>query len=114
MSGARPDDMKGIINENFVYLYLKKQTEAMLIAGNSPMFATYKGGELDFFVNSRVNFTNYAVEVKAGKNQGGTAAQMLRDGKASYIYYLKGDTYGGREDRIMTVPIYLTGRIVFR
>lgn len=114
MSGARPDDMKGIINENFVYLYLKKQTEDMLIAGNSPMFATYKGGELDFFVNSRVNFINYAVEVKAGKNQGRTAVQMLRDGKVSYIYYLKGDTYGGSEDKIITVPIYLTGRIFQR
>lgn len=113
ISGARPDDMSGIINENFVYLYLKKQVENMLIAGNTPMFAAYKNGELDFFVNSRINFINYAVEVKSGKNQGKTASQMLQDGKVAYVYYLKGDTYGGCEGKIITVPIYLAGKIAF-
>lgn len=77
------------------------------------MFASYKNGELDFFVNSGTNFMNYAVEVKAGKNQGKTALQMLRDGKVSYIYYLKGDTYGGCADKTVTIPIYLMGRVTF-
>lgn len=113
MSGARPSDIDGMINENFVYLYLKKESEIMTVAGNTPLFATYKNGELDFFVNSRINFANYAVEVKTGKNQGKTAAQMLKDGKVSYIYYLKGDTYGGSVGRIITIPIYLTGKIKF-
>lgn len=56
---------------------------------------------------------NYAVEVKAGKNQGKTAMQMLQDGKVSYIYYLKGDTYGGCAGKIVTIPIYLMGRVTF-
>ena len=111
--GAAPSDIEGIVNENFVYLYLKKQAEAMVIAGNTPMFASYKNGELDFFVNSRTNYMNYAIEVKAGKNQGKTAMQMLQDGKVSYVYYLKGDTYGGCAGKIITIPIYLMGRIVF-
>ena len=110
IAGAAPSDIEGIVNENFVYLYLKKQAESMMIAGNTPMFASYQKGELDFFVNSRMNYVNYAVEVKAGKNQGKTAMQMLRDGKVSYIYYLKGDTYGGCAGKIITIPIYLMGR----
>ncbi len=101
------------MNENFVYLYLKKQAESMMIAGNTPMFASYQKGELDFFVNSRMNYVNYGVEVKAGKNQGKTAMQMLQDGKVSYIYYLKGDTYGGCAGKIITIPIYLMGRVAF-
>ena len=113
IAGALPSDIEGIVNENFVYLYLKKQAEAMVIAGNTPMFASYKNGELDFFVNSRTNYMNYAIEVKAGKNQGKTAMQMLQDGKVSYVYYLKGDTYGGCAGKIITIPIYLMGRIVF-
>ena len=113
IAGALPSDIEGIINKNFVYLYLKKQAESMVIAGNTPMFASYKNGELDFFVNSRTDFMNYAVEVKAGKNQGKTAVQMLRDGKVSYIYYLKGDTYGGCAGKTVTIPIYLMGRVTF-
>ncbi len=113
IAGALPSDIEGIVNENFVYLYLKKQAEAMVIAGNTPMFASYKNGELDFFVNSRTNYMNYAIEVKACKNQGKTAMQMLQDGKVSYVYYLKGDTYGGCAGKIITIPIYLMGRIVF-
>ncbi len=113
IAGAAPSDIEGIVNENFVYLYLKKQAESMMIAGNTPMFASYQKGELDFFVNSRMNYVNYAVEVKAGKNQGKTAMQMLRDGKVSYIYYLKGDTYGGCAGKIITIPIYLMGRVAF-
>lgn len=113
--GAAPSDsdIEGIVNENFVYLYLKKQAESMMIAGNTPMFATYQNGELDFFVNSRTNYVNYAVEVKAGKNQGKTAMQMLRDGKVSYIYNLKGDTFGGCADKIITIPVYLMGGVTF-
>lgn len=113
MAGARQDDIAGIINENFVYLYLKRQIDRRMIAGNMPMFASYKGGELDFFVNSRKDFMNYAVEVKSGKNSGKTAMQMLQDKKVSYVCYLKGDTYGGIHGNIITVPVYLAGRVNF-
>lgn len=78
MAGARQDDMAGVVNENFVYLYLKRQADRRLIAGNAPMFASYKGGELDFFVNSRRDFQNYAVEVKAGKTLGKQQCSCFR------------------------------------
>ena len=38
---------------------------------------------------------------------------MLQDGKIKYLYLLKGDTYGGAEEKKYTVPIYLADRIKF-
>lgn len=112
-AGASPDIIAGIINENFVYISLKKRVDNMEIAGTTPWYALYKGGELDFFVNSRGDYCNYGVEVKAGRAVGKTANQMLQDGKVKYLYLLKGDTCGGIENNKYTVPIYLTDRINF-
>lgn len=69
--------------------------------------------EGDFLVNSRENYKNYGVEVKAGRSVGRTAWQLLRDGKVEAIYFLKGDTYGGITERMVTVPIYLVSRVSF-
>lgn len=80
----------------------------------SPAFGVYKGGEIDFFVRSLENYKDYAIEVKSGKNIGKTANMILKDGKADYLYLLKGDTHGGIVDKKKhTVPIYLTGKITF-
>lgn len=113
IAGASPDTIAGIINENFVYISLKKRVDNMEIAGTTPWYALYKDGELDFFVNSRRDYCNYGVEVKAGRAAGKTANQMLQDGKIKYLYLLKGDTYGGIEDKKYTVPIYLADRVEF-
>ena len=53
--------------------------------------------------------------VKAGSNSGNTVTRLLKDGKIDYVYYLKGDTYGGKTEdgKIWTVPLYLADRIVF-
>lgn len=113
-AGANPGDIAGIINENFVYLYLERYVSQRRIAGVQPMFATYKEGELDFFVNSRVDFCNYGIEVKAGKSEGKTANRMLDDRKVDYVYFMKGNTYGGiAGEKKYTVPIYLMGRVKF-
>lgn len=113
IAGATPDTIAGIINENFVYISLKKRVDNMEIAGTTPWYALYKDGELDFFVNSRVDYCNYGIEVKAGRAVGRTANQMLQDGKIKYLYLLKGDTHGGIEEKKCTVPIYLVDRINF-
>lgn len=113
IAGATPDTIAGIINENFVYISLKKRIENMEIAGTTPWYALYKDGELDFFVNSRLDYSNYGIEVKAGRAASKTATQLLQDGKIKYLYLLKGDTYGGIEDKKYTVPIYLVDRIEF-
>lgn len=113
-AGANPGDIAGIINENFVYQYLERFVNQRMIAGVQPMFATYKEGELDFFVNSRIDFCNYGIEVKSGKSEGKTANRMLEDRKIDYVYFMKGDTYGGIADgKKYTVPVYLMGRVTF-
>lgn len=64
-------------------------------------------------MNSRQDYCNYGIEVKAGRGIGKTANQMLSDGKIKYLYLLKGDTYGGIEGNKYTVPICLAERISF-
>ncbi|MCD8150838.1 MAG: AAA family ATPase [Clostridiales bacterium] len=113
IAGADPATIRGIVNENFVYIDLLKRTKALEIAGTEPMFGSYKEGEIDFLVNSRENYKNYAVEVKAGKTVGNSVRQLLKDGKVEAVYYLKGDTYGGVTERIVTIPIYLASRVKF-
>lgn len=113
IAGASPDTMAGIINENFVYITLKKRVENAEIAGTMPWFALYKDGELDFFVNSRLDYCNYGIEVKAGRAVGKTSNQILKDGKIKYLYLFKGDSYGGIEGKKYTVPIYLADRVEF-
>lgn len=114
IAGADQATVEGIINENFVYLYLERLIRERKLAGTSPAFGVYRGGEIDFFVRSLENDKDYAIEVKSGKNIGKTGNMILKDGKADYLYLLKGDTQGGSvEKKKYTVPIYLAGRIRF-
>ncbi|MDY2627217.1 MAG: AAA family ATPase [Lachnospiraceae bacterium] len=113
ISGASPDTAAGIVNENYVYMSLNRRIELMEIAGTTPWYALYKNGELDFFVSSRLDYKNYGVEVKAGRAASKTAGQMLREGKIHYLYLLKGDSCGGIEGKIYTVPVCLADRIRF-
>lgn len=113
MAGADLATLRGLVSENFVYIELLKRVRAFKMAGTAPMFGMYKEGEIDFLVNSRENYNNYGVEVKAGKSEGKTAQQLLKDGKVEAVYFLKGDTYGGMEGRKLTIPIYLAGRVSF-
>ena len=113
MAGADFSTLRGIINENFVYIDLLKRVRSRKISGTAPMFGLYKEGEIDFLINSRENYKTYGVEVKAGKSEGKTAQLLLKDGKVEAVYFLKGDTYGGASDRKITVPIYLVGWVQF-
>ena len=114
MSGADAATRAGILNENFVYLYLLEDIAKLQIAGVTPNFGTYKEGEIDFFVISRIDDKAYGIEVKAGKSIGKTANLLLKDEKVDYVYLLKGDTYGGVLDQVKyTVPIYLAGKVTF-
>lgn len=115
MAGADLAAIRGIVNENFVYIDLLKRTKNMDIAGAAPMFGVYKEGEIDFLVNSRLNYKNYGVEVKAGRCEAKTARLLLEDKKVEAIYLLKGDTYGGvtEDHKMITIPIYLASRVNF-
>jgi len=111
--GADKATIRGIINENFVYIDLQKRIKRMEIAGLAPMFGTYKEGEIDFLVRNLEMDMNYGVEVKAGRAVARTAGRLLEDGKVEGVYFLKGDTYGGIAERMVTVPIYLISKVSF-
>lgn len=108
LTGTDSRALAGILNENYVYINLKKRQDFPAeIAFETPAFATFKGGEIDFFVQSLESDTKYLVEVKAGKGTAATALKALQQGKADWLLYLKGNTKGGTEKKIHTLPIYL-------
>lgn len=109
----KENSASGYISENFIYIDLLRRKRNMELSGISPMFGTYKTGEIDFLIGNIVNDKTYGIEVKAGKAIGKTAQMLLDDGKLDAVYFLKGDTYGGIMDRKITVPIYLVGRVRF-
>ena len=111
-SGAKPNVIKGVLCENFVYLNLLERLADHEIAGDNPWFGTYErtSGELDFYCRSLLDYKNYGLEVKAGNTVARTANDLLDAGKLDYVYNLK-DTYGASEGQKLTVPNYLVGRI---
>ena len=94
-TGATVSTMDGSLNENYVYINLSKRQEfPEEIIFETPAFATYKGGEIDFVAQTLKTRIRYLIEVKAGKRTASTAVQALEQGKANKLLYLKGDTKG--------------------
>ena len=113
-AGLDKASINGTLNENYVYINLVKRLDfPQQIAFETPAFATYKNGEIDFYVQSLKERTRYVVEVKSGKQSGNTAKKALCDGKADYLLYLKGNTHGGVEGKTITRPIYALERFHF-
>lgn len=79
----------------------------------TPAFATYRGGEIDFVAQSARSSARYLIEVKSGKGTAATAQKALAQGKAQKLLYLKGDTKGSRNGNIETLPIYMLERYQF-
>lgn len=105
--GCSKGDISGIINENFVYLDLKRRLGyPSEIALETPAFATLGNGEIDFFVMTMHTQKTYAVEVKTGKNNSKPIQDVLDKKKSDYILFVKGDTYGRIKDNMLTIPIY--------
>ena len=68
-AGVPKTTVSGIINENFVYLDLRRRiAHPSEIALETPAFATLGNGEIDFYVKELASERTYAVEVKSGKN----------------------------------------------
>ena len=105
--GCSEADIAGIVNENFVYLDLRRRIgHPSEIALETPAFATLGNGEIDFYVKGIRSQKTYAVEVKSGKNSSRTIGEALDKKKADRILYAKGNTRGGKKDNIDTIPIY--------
>lgn len=113
-AGVPRETVSGIINENFVYLDLRRRiAHPSEIALETPAFATLGSGEIDFYVKTLLSEKTYAIEVKSGKNSGKTAVEALERKKADYVLYAKGSTYGGKADNIITIPIYGISKFKF-
>lgn len=113
-TGTDERSLRGTLNENYVFINLKKRQDfPPEIAFETPAFATYKGGEIDFVVQSLEGNRRYLVEVKTGKGRAETALKALQSGKADRLLYLKGNTKGGEDGKIITVPIYMLERYKF-
>ena len=115
LTGTDAATLSGTLNENFVYINLKKRQDFPAeIAFETPAFATYKGGEIDFVAQTLKNRVRYLIEVKAGKGTATTSLKALEHGKADHLLYLKGDTKGGIDKKVRTLPIYLLERFNFQ
>ena len=114
LTGTDSATLAGALNENYVYVNLKKRQDFPAeIAFETPAFATYKGGEIDFIAQSLSSDTRYLIEVKAGKGTAATSIKALQNGKADKLVYLKGDTKGGIDKKIETIPIYMLEQYAF-
>ena len=112
--GTTNATINGTLNENYVYInLLKRQNFPEEITFEMPAFATYKGGEIDYVVQSIESHERYLIEVKTGKGSAQTAMKALQDGKADKLLYLKGNTKGGQDGKILTLPLYMLERFGF-
>lgn len=99
-------EINGLICEHFVFNSMNYDKLRY------PSFASYKGGEIDFVHLNKLTKELYGIEVKAGSNSGKSVTKALNDGKINKAIYCKGDTYGGVNDKIITIPIYLFPRFI--
>ncbi|WP_297421509.1 AAA family ATPase [Clostridium sp.] len=99
-------ELNGLICEHFIFNCMNYDKLRY------PSFSTYKGGEIDFVYLNKFNKELYGIEVKAGSNSGKSITRALNDGKINKAIYCKGDTYGGIDGKIVTVPIYLFPRFL--
>lgn len=112
--GTTEAAVNGTLNENYVFInLLKRQDFPEEITFEMPAFATYKGGEIDYVVQTIRGHRRYLVEVKSGKGRAATALKALEAGKADYLLYLKGNTKGGMEGKIFTLPLYMLEQFEF-
>ena len=112
--GCSESDVSGIVNENFVFLDLKRRiVPPSEIALETPAFATLGNGEVDFFAKSLKSQKTYAIEVKSGKNPSKTIKDILERKKADCVILAKGNTHGGIKDNIFTIPVYGIGKFAF-
>lgn len=112
--GCGQADIDGAVNENFVYLELRRRTGSQQeLAFEMPAFATFGTGELDFFTKSYQSGNVYGIEVKAGKNSGKTVMEAWKKGKVDVVLFVKGNTQGGISEGIYTIPIYGISKFEF-
>jgi predicted AAA+ superfamily ATPase len=103
----------GIISENFVFLAMDRLDPDLGLSHRKPVFGTLGNREIDFLHYSRVTKKTFAADVKYGEGSSKSAKALLNAGKVDYILYVRKSTCGGRQGKILTIPIYLMERFDF-
>lgn len=115
-TGCSAGDIQGVVNENFVYLDLKRRISyPREIALETPAFSTWGKYEIDFFAKFgpyRTSIT-YAIEVKTEKTAERPQKKSWKREKRIMILYAKGNTHGGIHGNIYTIPIYGIAKFQF-
>lgn len=113
-TGCPKSDIQGTVSENFVFLDLKRRINSPReIAFETPAFATLGENEIDFHVKTIGKQRTYIIEVKSGKKSSKTVAAVQKMNKAEYILFAKGNTHGGVNENVITIPIYGIGKFKF-
>ncbi len=75
-----------------------------------PAFSTYKGGEIDYVVQTIRGHRRYLVEVKSGKGRAATALKAWRlEGGLPAVS--EGHTRAAWEGKFFTLPLYMLEQI---
>lgn len=108
-SNLNESEMLGELNENYVFNVLNKWR------GGNFGFGSIPGGgyEIDFVTGVDVSSDIIGIEVKTGSKSGKSITEALKRGLINKAIYCMGDTFGGRNKNIDTIPIYLIERYDF-
>lgn len=106
--------IKGILNENYVYINLAKRLDFPgEIAFETPAFASYKDGEIDFYVQSLKERIRYAIRTNNDTLAVDTSKAALKAGKVDYLLYLTDNTHVSVDGKRIILPIYSLERFHF-
>lgn len=97
------------LNENYVCNVLKRKKIKNFGYG----YISGTDSEIDFCYGLGVSNQVVGLEVKTGSMSGNSVKTALSKGYIKKIVYCKGDTFGGKTDKIDTIPIYLLERYDF-
>ena len=113
-AGIDEASIKDMLNENYVYINLAKRLDFPgEIAFETPAFASYKDGEIDFYVQSLQERIRYAIRTNNDILAVDTSKAALKAGKVDYLLYLTDDTHGSVDGKRIIMPIYSLERFHF-
>lgn len=112
--GCNKKDIDDIVNENFVFLDLKRRiSHPSEIALETPAIVSTGNGEMNFYVKTLNLEKTYAIEVNAGNKNSETVQMILDEKITDYILFTKRNTQGGINDNIYMIPIYGISKFSF-
>ena len=99
---------------NYVYINLAKRLDfPSEITFETPAFASFQDGKIDFYVQSLEKRTRYAIRMNDDTLAVDTAKAALEAGNVDFLLYLADNTQGSVDGKRITLPIYSMNRFHF-